>query len=278
MQGQASRTARAAAAHRAIHQLIEGGAVFRDPYAVPVLGEDPAELIREAQEQPQRAPLRMLVVSRSRLAEDKLAAAVARGLRQAVVLGAGLDTLSLRNPHRDAGLRIYEVDHPLTQAWKRERLAAAGLPEKDLNFVAVDFERQDFMAELEKAGFERGAPAFFLWLGVVPYLTPEATKATLAAIARAPAEVVFDYGEPPEAFPPERRAWLEKFYANLAAIGEPLLQHFSAAQAEALLRGAGFSVVEDYGPHEMARYLHSPASPPAGTAGAHVIYGNTREC
>jgi methyltransferase (TIGR00027 family) len=275
VQAHASRTARGAAAHRAIHQLIEGGAIFRDPYAVAILGEDPAELEREAREEPQRAPLRHLVVSRSRLAEDKLAAAVARGLRQAVVLGAGLDTLSLRNPHREAGLRIFEVDHPLTQAWKRERLAAAGIAEHDLRFIPVDFERQDFMAELERAGFDRRAPAFFLWLGVVPYLTRAATDTTLAVIARGQAEVVFDYGEPAENFPPERRAWLEKFYANLASIGEPLLQHFRAAEAAELLRNAGFKHVEDYGPHEMARYLRSPAAPPAGTAGAHVIYGTT---
>jgi methyltransferase (TIGR00027 family) len=275
VQAHASRTARGAAAHRAIHQLIEGGAIFRDPYAVAILGEDPAELEREAREEPQRAPLRYLVVSRSRLAEDRLAAAVARGLRQAVVLGAGLDTLALRNPHRDAGLKVYEVDHPLTQAWKRERLAAAGLADAELHFTPVDFERQDFMAELGKSGFDREAPAFFLWLGVVPYLSRAAIEATLAAMARGPAEVVFDYGEPPEAFDAARRAWLETFLAHLAALGEPLLSHFHPAAAAALLRQAGFAEVEDFGPHEMARYLGGATPPPPGTAGAHVIHARS---
>src|SRR5579872_5249364 len=185
MQANASLTARGAAAHRAVHQLLEGGKIFADPLAVAILGEDPDTMIREAEEDPPRRAMRLFIASRSRFAEDRVAEAVDRGVRQLVTLGAGLDTFGLRNPHRDKGLRVFEVDHPATQAWKRERIAATIADPPALNFVAVDFEKQSFVDELIKAGFDAQAPAFFMWLGVTPYLTREAIAATLRAVAAA---------------------------------------------------------------------------------------------
>src|SRR5579885_538610 len=152
MQAQASLTAKGAATHRAVHQLLEGGSIFSDPLAVAILGEDPETIVREAEENPARRFMRLFIATRSRLAEDRLAEAVARGVRQLVVLGAGLDTFGLRNPHRAQGLRVFELDHPATQAWKRERIAATVTGEAPgLTFVAVDFERQSFLDELAKA-------------------------------------------------------------------------------------------------------------------------------
>jgi methyltransferase (TIGR00027 family) len=272
MQALASLTAKGAATHRAVHQLLENGAIFRDPLAGPILGEDPDLIVREAQDHPERRFMRLFIAARSRLAEERLAEAVARGVRQAVTLGAGLDTFGLRNPHRDKGLRVFEVDHPATQAWKRERIAAARLSAEAVRFTPVDFERQSFVEELEKAGFDRRAPAFFLWLGVVPYLTREAIVATLRALAGLSAEAVFDYGEPVDAFDGARRAYIESFEARVAALGEPILSRFRPAEAAALLREAGFSRVEDFGPHELAKYLGNSAPPPMGTPGGHVIY------
>jgi methyltransferase (TIGR00027 family) len=145
MQGHASLTAKGAATHRAVHQLLEGGEIFSDPLAVAILGEDPEAILREAQENPERRILRLFIAARSRFAEERLAAAVAHGVRQLVVLGAGLDTFGLRNPHREKGLNVFEVDHPATQAWKRERIeAAAPSKPQSLCFVSVDFERQSF--------------------------------------------------------------------------------------------------------------------------------------
>src|SRR4051812_14320054 len=181
---QPSLTARRAAAHRVAHQVLEGGAVFADPLAAAMLGEDPAAVAAAALADPGGRGLRLFIAARSRVAEDALAAAVARGVRQAVVLGAGLDTLGLRDPHAGAGLRTFEVDHAATQAWKTERLAQAGLePPATLTFVPVDFEHDELPVALRAAGFRDDRPAFFLWLGVVPYLTHAAIGRTLRVIA-----------------------------------------------------------------------------------------------
>jgi methyltransferase (TIGR00027 family) len=276
MQGQASLTAKGAAKHRAVHQLLEGGKIFSDPFAVAILGENPDEIVRDAAENPNRLPLRLFVAARSRLAEDRLAEAVSRGVRQLVVLGAGLDTFSLRNPHRDTGLKVFEVDHPATQAWKRERIAEATSEPPALDFVAVDFERQAFLDELVKAGFDPRSPAFVMWLGVVPYLTREAIGSTLRALAGIGAEVVFDYGEPVETFSGARRAFIEAMEARVAALGEPFLSRFRPAEMTALLAETGFTRRDDFGPHEMAVYLGAASPPPAGTPGGHVIHARSK--
>lgn len=184
--GQPSRTARAAAAHRAAHQILERGSIFADPLALPILGEDAEALVREAEGDPSRRRLRLFIAVRTRFAEDALASAVERGVRQVVVLGAGLDTFAYRNPFGDR-LRIFEVDHPATQAWKRQRLADAAIPLPDsLTYAPVDFDRDTLSGGLLAAGFDRTQQTFFTWLGVVPYLAEEAVWATLAFITSLP--------------------------------------------------------------------------------------------
>src|SRR5262249_45711809 len=112
-----SRTALAVAAMRAVHQTEDGAAVFSDPLARTILGPDADALIAKfGAADPAQKRMRLFVAARSRFAEDSLARAVARGVRQAVVLGAGLDTFALRNPSAGQGLRVFEVDHPATQA------------------------------------------------------------------------------------------------------------------------------------------------------------------
>lgn len=161
----------------------------------------------------------LLIATRARFAEDVIADAVRRGVRQVVVLGAGLDTFAYRHPYEGDGLRVFEVDHPSTQEWKRERLAAAGIPEPaSLTFVPVDFESTKLPDGLAAAGFDASSPAAFSWLGVVQYLTDAAVYATLDLIAALPAgsDVVFDYSEPPEEMAPEAR---ERTAATRAAFG-----------------------------------------------------------
>src|SRR5271169_3611492 len=97
--GQPSRTALGAAAHRAIHQTLEGGAIFTDPFAVRILDEKTRTGLSEMAKDPAHRPMRLFIAARSRFSEDTLAACVARGVRQVVILGAGLDTFSLRHPH-----------------------------------------------------------------------------------------------------------------------------------------------------------------------------------
>ncbi len=255
--GQPSRTAFAAAAHRAAHQLLEGGRVFTDPLATALLGAAPTDLTGEAAQQPAARGMRLFIAARSRFAEESLAAAVARGVRQYVVLGAGLDTFAHRNPFTDEGLRVFEVDYPATQAWKRERLAEAGLTTPaSLTFAPVDFERQTLGDGLAAAGFDAAAPAFFSWLGVVVYLTRAAIRETLDFIAGLPGggEVVFDYGEPVSAFPQGRLRSLQMTRAQRAArMGEPWITRFDPPELAAMLRELGFDELEDLGPAQIGR-------------------------
>jgi methyltransferase (TIGR00027 family) len=199
---------------------------------------------------------------------------VSRGVRQAVVLGAGFDTFALRNPYSDLGLRVFEVDHPATQAWKRKRLSEVSLAiPTSLTFAAIDFESDDLGHGLRDAGFDPDRPAFFIWLGVVPYLGRAAIAATLRYIASVPeSEVVFDYSEPLENYPPERRAEIVALGAYAAEIGEPWLSHFDADEIAQELRGYGFGDLEDLGMSQMAvRYLGAPAGAPDSGPGGHMI-------
>jgi methyltransferase (TIGR00027 family) len=218
--------------------------------------------------------MRLFVTARSRFSEDALAASVARGVRQVVVLGAGLDTFSLRNPFAEKGVRVFEVDHPATQAWKRERLEQAGIALPALlTFAPVDFERQSLAEGLANAGFDRNRPAFFQWLGVVPYLTQEAISATLDYVAGVPASaVVFDYTEPFENHTPERRANLMATAERAAARGEPWLSFFNPGELSALLRDKGFGAIEDLGFAELAgRFSPELAEGLQPGPGGHVI-------
>ena len=196
--GQPSRTALGAAAHRAVHQVLERGHIFADPLAVRILGTDAEAAVREAENDPSRRRLRLFIAVRARFTEDALTAAVARGVRQLVVLGAGLDTYAYRTTLGES-LRIFEVDHPATQAWKRQKLAEAAIPvPRMVTFAPIDLERETLADGLATAGFDPKQQTFFTWLGVVPYLTEQAVFATLEFIASLPgsAHVVFDYRNP----------------------------------------------------------------------------------
>src|SRR5712672_484577 len=253
--GQPSRTAMGAAMHRAVHQTLEGGVIFADPFALQILSDNVRAGLSDMANDPAHRPMRLFVAARSRFSEDTMATCVARGVRQIVILGAGLDTFSLRNPHAGEGARVFEVDYPATQAWKRERLAQAGLAlPASLTFAPVDFERQGLAEGLAAAGFRADQPAYFQWLGGVPYLTREAIIATLDFISGiAGAEVVFDYGEPFENLPPTIRANVAAIAARAASIGEPWLSLFNAAAMAELLQARGFAGFEDVARAELAR-------------------------
>ena len=153
---------------------------LRLPFSGNLCGGTAANPLRP--DRPFSIGLRAFLVARSRYAEDNLKQAVECGVHQYVLLGAGLDTFAYRNPY--AELRVFEVDHPATQQWKRELLQHnhIAIPES-VTYTPVDFERQSLSAQLVDAGFNSQAPAFFAWLGVVPYLTLEAFRSTLSFIA-----------------------------------------------------------------------------------------------
>jgi len=275
--GEPSRTAQAAAAHRAAHQLLEAGRIFADPLALRILGEDAETVRRKAKENPSSRRMRLFIAMRTRFAEEALATAVERGVRQLVVLGAGLDTLAYRNPFGDR-LRVFEVDHPATQSWKRDRLASASIPlPGGLTFVPVDFEHESLSVGLAAAGFDSTQQTFFTWLGVVPYLKEDAIWSTLGFIAALPngAHVVFDYSDPPETLSPEARALHERGAAHVQALGESWKSHFDAVELQAKLLGLGFSEVEDLGPRQIVARYFPERSAVAAEKGGHILRAST---
>jgi methyltransferase (TIGR00027 family) len=272
--GEPSDTARGAAAYRAIHQTLEGGAIFRDPFAAKMLDDAARARLDETAADASLRPMRLFIAARSRFSEDMLSACVERGVRQVVVLGAGLDTFSLRNPHAGLGVRVFEVDNQPTQSWKRERLKQAGLADPaSLTFVPIDFERQSLADGLAAAGFDVDRAAFFQWLGVVPYLTREAVSLTLDFIARIPdSEVVFDYGEPFENYPADRRADVIAIAARTASRGEPWLSMFDPAELSEMLGKKGFQIIEDLGMAEITERLYGALKKDIRTGpGAHLV-------
>jgi methyltransferase (TIGR00027 family) len=261
-----SRTALRVAVRRAAHQVLDDPVIFNDPLALSIIGPELAAQITSGdygKTQSAFPTLRAFLAVRSRFAEDELANAVARGVRQYVVLGAGLDTFAYRNPYADLGLRVFEVDHPATQAWKREQLASAGIAiPSNLTFVAADFERQTLGEALKSANFPAGEKTFFSWLGVTPYLSREAFSQTMRFIALMPREsgVVFDYAIAAGSLSPEELAARDHLARRVAAAGEPFQLFFEPEELAAELRAMGFRHLEDLAPRELnTRYFANRA-------------------
>jgi methyltransferase (TIGR00027 family) len=250
-EGKASRTADRVAERRAAHQVRDRPLVLVDPIALRVIDPDVARMLRE--HPPERETslagpyLRAFFVMRSRFAEDELAIAVANGVRQYVVLGAGFDTFAYRNPFPE--LRVFEVDHPDTQAVKRRRLADAGIEiPASLTFVSIDFTTTALADALQAAGFDESQPAFFSWLGVVPYLERPAIDATFGYIASLPkgSAIAFDYAVPPETLSWTGRMIYRRMAKRVAAIGEPWKTFFDPQSLLDDLHRLGFTEAEDY--------------------------------
>jgi methyltransferase (TIGR00027 family) len=270
-----SRTALMIARQRAAHQVLDHGSILHDPFAMKILREDEKDVLQFANQHPLASIGRLFTAARSRIAEEALSRAVERGVRQIVILGAGLDTFALRYPHRALEIRIYEVDHPATQAGKLERLAEAQIaPPPWLVFAPVDFEQDDVKEKLVAAGLQQNSPAFFTWLGVVPYLTQDAIGRTLDSMSSIQnSEVVFDYMEPPEAFSEELRQ-IEKARAEqLEKMGERSATRFEPAGIAAMLRSHGLSDLEDIGFHQIVcRFGRAVQGLAPGHAGLHVVH------
>ena len=243
---------------RAEHQLLDHPKILNDPFALRILGKD-RDSIMEAEilqsEASQLSPcLRATTVVRNRFVEDKLDRGVRRGVGQYVILGAGLDTFAYRSPYPEGILHVFEVDHPMTQAWKRDRLEEAGItPPSDLTFAPVDFETQTLMEGLRDAGYDPDKSTFFSMLGVTPYLTIEAVMATLRSIAMAPegSEIVFDYLIRPSLLNSDQRSFFEGFAQKVASAGEPWQTFFDPEVLKRDLRAMGYGYVEDNGPEEI---------------------------
>jgi methyltransferase (TIGR00027 family) len=255
---QASRTALRVALHRAAHQLLDAPAVFVDPLAVRILGPKVEAAFRAdpAQYDTTRfAPqMRAFMAVRARFAEEQIAQARAAGVRQVVILGAGLDTYAYRAPAAPP-VTIWEVDHPATQAWKRELLAAASIePPAHLKFVAADLAREPLEGVLAAAGFDEHAGAVFSWLGVTQYLRADDVFATLryvAGVTAAAGGITFDYSIAPQLLSLTERWAYDALAARVSTVGEPWLSHFVPADLVTALASSGFAVARDLDPQEL---------------------------
>ncbi len=257
-----SQTALGVAVLRAVHQLLDAEPrILDDPVVVRLLAASTLEQIRTDPERfrsPARNALRAHVLIGSRYAEDRLAAAVARGIRQYVLLGAGFDTFAYRQPPWAESLRIFEVDHPASQRAKRERLDAAQVPiPANLEFVPIDLETTTLRDGLRACAFDPTIPTFVSWLGVLMYLSTNAIAAVFQVVAALPpsSEIVFTFAAPDDA-DPERA----QVAARAAAQGEPWRTWIEPDDLARQLYAAGFSHVALLTPAESTeRYLRDRA-------------------
>jgi methyltransferase (TIGR00027 family) len=252
--------------------------VFDDPLAVAIAGRDAAPELAppDAPEPSFSRALRAFIAVRSRYAEDQLARAVLeRGVRQYVVLGAGLDTFAYRNPLRSSGLHVFEVDHPATQAWKRARLTEAGIAiPNEMTFAAVDFERQSLGDRLQHAGFRPTSSAFFSWLGVTPYLSRTAFDSTVQFIAGLPpgSGLAFDFAVERSLLSPTQKLALDALAERVARAGEPFQLFFDPTALVSDLARLGFSEIEDLAGDQInARYFAGRSDGLAVSGGGHLL-------
>ena len=243
-----STTSEAAAVQRGLHQSLDDEPkILVDPIAIRIV-EVPSDrevLIKVSG--PAFKALRSRIVMRSRYAEDCLLDAVAKhAICQYLLLGAGLDTFAFRQPSWARSLYIYEVDHPATQQWKRERIAATGLPiPANLVFAPVDFESMSLAEGLRDFGFDFGALTFCSWLGVTHYLSEEAIDSTFEFVSLLPrgSEIVFEFKAAADALSRSEETEDAADASAVALLGEPILSRFMPEELEAKLRGIGFSEV-----------------------------------
>ena len=264
-----SRTALSVARRRAAHQLLDRPLVLEDPLALRIIGAGERAALEERIRRrfppsPEQSPvgraLRAFLVARSRYAEETLAAAALRETTQYVVLGAGLDTFAYRNPLPQ--VRVFEVDHPATQAWKLECLAQAAIDipggPAGVAFVPVDFDHQALGEELVQAGFDPSRPAVFAWLGVTMYLAESSVWQVLRyALARPPGSaIVFDYAVSPARLNPVERIIVSRFADRVARAGEPWTAFFDPVALAGGLGELGAARILDLdGPAINARYF-----------------------
>jgi methyltransferase (TIGR00027 family) len=229
---------------------------FRDPTARVFLSEKwlkrlarADELIRTRRETATFGLARVaadLMALRTSTIDAALRAAVARGNTQVVILGAGLDGRAWRMPELQ-GLRVFEIDHPATQAFKRGHLAALPQSMASVTFVPIDFEHESLDESLDRAGHDTAQPTCWIWEGVVMYLSPEVVRSTLASIAGRSARgstLIVNY-----------HTIMQRRLVRLILrmLGEPVKSKWSPEEMADALRDAGFGVTEDSGLADWAK-------------------------
>ncbi|CAI9121593.1 class I SAM-dependent methyltransferase [Brytella acorum] len=257
------------ARHQARHHLLAADGAPHDALALRLLGAEALELSGEPDRLPHEAAMRGFIAARNRFAEERLARAIAGGTHQAVILGAGLNTLGFRPPYASSEVKIFEVDQPEMQAWKRARLAEIGAEvPQNLAFVSLDLDHDGLLPSLEAVGFNPMRPVFFVVLGLVPHLTYEMNDAIMRFISSLPrGEMVFDYLEPPANSAPDTRGVFE----TRGVDGRPAC-YFDARGMEDIMELTNFRWFEDLDRADMLAMFELPVQPWPGTPKAHVIH------
>lgn len=253
-----SRTIEIPAIMRALHQSIDDDPkILTDPVAPRLIDvEDDRQWLAPLLNHPFAKQWRAGFALRSRYAEDCLEEAMRHGVQQYVILGAGLDTFAYRQSQPSDSFRIYELDHPLTQQRKRDRLNRAGIEiPSNLTFVAIDFEKTSIADALAINGFLFDAPALCSWMGVTQYLTPDAIDATLRFVLSLPRSsgIVFSFIIPQNAISGMESEAVELAAQRSAEVGEPWLSRFDIAEFAFKLGAMGFSTISHLTPAEAGK-------------------------
>lgn len=238
--------------YAAVQSYLISGAQFFEP-EIDIAGSAPKELVRKLV----NVHIAPSPLCRAAYTEQALDTAIKAGTKQYVILGAGLDTFAFRRQEFLKKHRVLEVDHPLTQTNKMERIARAGwkIPE-NLSFVPVDFGKDSLTERLFAGSFEKNTKSFFSWLGVTYYLTIEAMDKTLTELSELCADgstLVFDYPDENFFAAPEKR--VQNTIMMAQAGGEPMRLSFSYANLEKLLEKHGFLIYELLTPDAIQKHI-----------------------
>ena len=257
-----SRTAEGVALLRTLEQIHPAGRrILNDPYAAAFL-QDPRLNVIVRSRLLSRLMLRFLslwspgaqemIALRAKLVDD-LALEMKAQLEQIVILGAGFDTMALRVKDALRTVIVFEVDHPATQAVKHQAFTHVGIP-ANVRFIAMDFERGDFIANLRAAGFGSERPSLIIWVGVTCYLTKQAiTRAMnqIASLGGRGTRLIFDYIQAEVINGTSHNSEALSKARRMARLGEPWLFGLTPEQVPDYLASFGFKLIKDYAATEL---------------------------
>ncbi len=260
---------------RAIHTRLDPHPIIDDPWGDRLVPDSVRDQIREAalanmsvedrlramvspdtivDEYLFNSPAYANVILRTRFTEDALKEAIAHGVHQYVILGAGFDSFAIRRPSFAADLKIFEIDHPATQALKMTRLEQCGISLPDsVHFISADLANCSVASALAGSSYRSDQLVFFSWLGVTMYLTREANFETLRSIASCAipgSELAFTYVE--ESFLTSNLQGVLSLRNTVASLGEPFRSGFDPKTIARDLRGCGLTLLEDLSAEQAA--------------------------
>ncbi len=247
---------------KAAHLILDDEPkIFEDRFALSFIGQDFKSFFinnKEVYQTPQMKFIRSMILCRSRYTEDLLYEAISRGVKQYVILGAGLDSFAFQNANLSDRLQVFEVDHPASQRWKHERIELAGISlPKNLSFIPIDFERQSLEDGMAQGGYIPDDPTFFSWLGVTYYIPEDAVFDTLHYVATSAApnsEIVFDYIFPESMLSEEELQQAKSTKKSLSKLGEPIISTFRPEYMVAKLKETGFDQIDEIDRNKVENY------------------------